>query len=48
MVVLVIPTVAYARQDELADVRRATAQFHSLEAAIDAGYELGYVNGAGV
>jgi hypothetical protein len=34
-------------QDELAQVRRATAQFHRVEAAIDAGYELGYVNGLG-
>ena len=34
-------------QDELAEVRRATAQFHSVEAATEAGYELGYVNGLG-
>jgi hypothetical protein len=32
----------------LAAVRRATAQFHRVEAALAAGYELGYVNGAGV
>jgi len=38
--------LATSTQDELAQVRRATAQFHRLEAAIDAGYELGYVNGA--
>ena len=48
IVVLVIPSVASARQDELAQVRRVTAQFHQVEAAIDAGYELGYVNGNGV
>jgi hypothetical protein len=36
------------RQDVLAGVREATAAFHNLDAAIDAGYELGYVNGAGV
>jgi hypothetical protein len=36
-----------ARQDELAEVRQVTAQFHRVEAALDAGYELGYVNGAG-
>jgi hypothetical protein len=36
-----------AQQDELADVRRATAVFHRVEAATAAGYELGYVNGAG-
>ena len=48
MVVLMAPTVTSARQDELAEVRRATAQFHSVEAATAAGYELGYVNGAGV
>lgn len=35
-------------EDELAQVRRATARFHRLEAAADAGYELGYVNGSGV
>jgi len=34
-------------QDELAQVRKATAQFHRLEAATAAGYELGYVNGLG-
>jgi len=34
-------------QDELAQVRRATAKFHRLDAAIAAGYELGWVNGAG-
>jgi hypothetical protein len=48
LVVSMIPTVASARQDELAEVRRVTAQFHRVEAAIAAGYELGYVNGAGV
>jgi hypothetical protein len=36
------------RQDQLAEVRQVTAQFHRIEAAIEAGYELGYVNGAGV
>ena len=35
-------------QDELAQVRRATAQFHRLEAATAAGYELGYLNGADI
>ena len=35
-------------QDELAQVRRATARFHSVDAALEAGYELGYENGAGV
>jgi hypothetical protein len=35
-------------QPELAQVRRATARFHRVEAAIEAGYELGWVNGAGV
>jgi hypothetical protein len=33
---------------DLAQVRRATARFHDLEAALAAGYELGWVNGAGV
>ena len=37
--------LATSTQDELAQVRRATAQFHRLEAAIDAGYTLGYVTG---
>jgi hypothetical protein len=37
-----------ALQDELAQVRRVTARFHRVEAAIEAGYELGWVNGAGV
>lgn len=35
-------------QDDLARVRRATAKFHRLGAAEAAGYELGWVNGAGV
>lgn len=35
-------------RDELAQVRRATAKFHRLDVALDAGYELGWVNGAGV
>lgn len=39
---------ALARQDELAAVRQVSAQFHRVESALAAGYELGYVNGAGV
>ncbi len=35
-------------QGELAQVRRGTARFHRVEAAIEAGYELGWVNGSGV
>jgi hypothetical protein len=35
-------------QDELAEVRAATARFHRVEEAIAAGYELGWVNGSGV
>ncbi len=42
------PAAAGARQDELAEVRRATARYHRVEAAIADGYELGYVNGDGV
>ena len=34
-------------QRDLARVRRATARFHDLDAAKAAGYELGWVNGAG-
>jgi hypothetical protein len=36
-----------AGQSQLAEVRQVTAQFHRIEAAIEAGYELGYVNGVG-
>jgi hypothetical protein len=36
-----------ALQDELAQVRRVTARFHDLDAALEAGYELGWVNGSG-
>ena len=43
-----IPIVSLARQDELAAVRQATARFHRVDAAIAAGYELGYVNGNNV
>ena len=35
-------------QDELAQVRGATARFHRVEEALAAGYELGWVNGSGV
>jgi hypothetical protein len=35
-------------QDELAQLRQVTARFHRVEEAIAAGYELGWVNGAGV
>jgi hypothetical protein len=42
------PIIAIAAQDELAPIRRATARFHSVEAALAAGYELGYRNGSGV
>jgi hypothetical protein len=35
------------RQNELAQVRRATARFHNLDAALAAGYQLGWVNGSG-
>jgi hypothetical protein len=34
-------------EDELAQVRRMTARFHNLDAALEAGYELGWVNGSG-
>ena len=40
--------VVVAGQSDLAPVREATARFHDVDAAIAAGYELGYVNGAGV
>src|SRR6476659_5661162 len=35
-------------QDELAQVRQATARFHRVEEATAAGYELGWVNGSNV
>src|SRR6478736_3999312 len=35
-------------QVQLAQVRAATAKFHRVDAAVAAGYELGWVNGAGV
>lgn len=47
MLGLVFTTAAAGGQSELAGIRRATAQFHSVEAAVAAGYELGYRNGAG-
>ncbi|HET6968503.1 MAG TPA: hypothetical protein VFI44_09510, partial [Ornithinibacter sp.] len=34
-------------QAQLAQVRAATARFHRVEEAVAAGYELGWVNGAG-
>lgn len=45
---LMTTSVVVAGQEELAPVRAATAKFHNVDAAIAAGYELGYVNGAGV
>jgi len=37
-----------ALEDELAQVRRVTARVHAVDAALAAGYELGWVNGSGV
>jgi hypothetical protein len=34
-------------QPDLAQVRRVTARYHDLDKALEAGYELGWVNGAG-
>lgn len=42
------PSDATDLQDELAQVRAATARFHRVEEAVAAGYELGWVNGSGV
>lgn len=36
------PVAASAGGDDLAEVRRMTARFHRVEAAIEAGYQLGY------
>lgn len=41
------PALTPALQRDLARVRSATARYHDLEAATAAGYELGWVNGAG-
>jgi len=48
LTVAVLPTTAAGGQDELAAVRQVSAKFHSVDAAMDAGYELGYVNGSGI
>ncbi|MGK0186276.1 MAG: hypothetical protein ACI9R3_002059 [Verrucomicrobiales bacterium] len=45
--VAIFERAASAGQDELAEVRAATAQYQRVEVAIAAGYELGYVNGDG-
>lgn len=34
-------------RNDLAEVRQVTARFHNVDVAIDEGYELGYLNGAG-
>ena len=39
--------VMEAHSADLAQVRRATARFHDLDAALEAGYQLGWVNGSG-
>lgn len=44
---IAMPAIGSTRQDELAGVRQATARFHDLDAALAAGYELGWVNGSG-
>ena len=41
------PSAHEEHQSELAEVRRVTARFHDLDAALEAGYELGWVNGSG-
>ncbi len=47
-VVLASGVVAASKpQDDLAVVRQVTAGFHDIDAAKAAGYELGYLNGAG-
>ena len=39
--------VMEAHNRDLAQVRRATARFHDVDAALEAGYQLGWVNGSG-
>ncbi len=40
--VVMIPSAATAGNDDLAEIRRATAQYHQIENAIADGYQLGY------
>jgi hypothetical protein len=47
LVTLTGTALAAPSQDELSVVRQATAQFHDVDVARRAGYQLGYVNGAG-
>jgi len=47
LAITVLPAGAGSGGSDLAEVRSATARFHRVEAAIEAGYELGWVNGAG-
>jgi hypothetical protein len=47
MAIAALPASASSGGDDLAQVRRATARFHRVEAALAAGYELGWVNGSG-
>jgi hypothetical protein len=44
----VMPAGAEIGESDLGEVRAATARFHQVEAALEAGYELGWVNGSGV
>ena len=37
LAVVMLPTVAFGGQDELAPVREVTAKFHRVEAALEAG-----------
>jgi hypothetical protein len=46
-VLAIVGYAAASGQSELADVRQVSAKFHRVDAAIQAGYELGYVNGSG-
>ena len=47
LAITVLPAVAGSGGSDLAEVRSATARFHRVEAALEAGYELGWVNGSG-
>ena len=50
MALPVLAAAGYATasgQSELAEVRQVTAKFHNVDAAIEAGYRLGYVNASG-
>lgn len=47
LLVVTLPATASNGQEDLREVRRATAKYHDLDTAIADGYELGYARGDG-